>query len=159
MHRARTPVHVIAAWLLASALAMSCREPTAPLGELAVTGAAAIVIATRAPYGFTVDVTLRNPSPTTLRLGYDGPTAERETATDQWEPVPAPYSDLMTRPDVDLPPMSELSAHAAISLPPGLFPSGGKLAGRYRLVYGYWTVGVFGELQLARSAPFEVVEP
>ncbi len=164
MHRAYTSARGIAAWFLAGALAMGCSEPTTPLGELVVTGTPAVVTATRSPspYGqFTVDVTLKNPTSTTLRLGYDGPTAERETATGQWEPIAAPYSDLVPRPDVDLPPMSELSVRASITLPSSMpaFPSGGMLAGRYRLVYGYWTVGVFGDLQLARSAPFEVVEP
>jgi hypothetical protein len=143
---------------------MGCREPTAPLGELVVTGTPAVVTRSLSPYPygqFTVDVTLRNPTSTTLRLNPYGPTTERETATGQWEPIPVAYLYGGQKPDIDLPPMSELPDRASITLPSGMstFPSGGTLPGRYRLVYGYWTVGVFGEVQLARSAPFELVEP
>ena len=35
---------------------------------------------------------------------------------------------------------------------------GGTIAGRYRLVYRYWTVGVDGVAQEARSGSFDVVE-
>ena len=154
--------------MLGVTVTLGCSETTAPpLGELAVTGTPAIVTGTRSPspYGqFTVDVTLRNPTSATLSLANEGPTAERETATGQWEPVPAPYYEMIAMiktAAVELPPMSERADRASIIFPSTMaaFPSGGQLAGRYRLVYRYWTVGVFGDVQLARSAPFEVVEP
>jgi hypothetical protein len=152
----------VAVLLLCSA-ALGCRDGTAPLGELTVAGAPAAGIASRSSvWGtFVVDVTLRNATSSAIRVGGCGPAAEREVTSGHWETALEPICSLNgPGGDVDLPPGAEQSDHAVItgSLSAGAGPQllGGVLAGRYRLVYRYWTVGVWGQAQEARSAAFDV---
>jgi hypothetical protein len=145
----RSRFRLVAA-LLGCTIVIGCRETTAPpLGELAVTGTPATI---RQPlWGqFAVDVTLRNVSASPIRVFGCGPAAERETAGD-WDMLVEPMCAL-AGDDFELEPMTERTVRANISALIPISP------GRYRLVYRFWTVGVWGDAQEARSAPIEVVE-
>jgi hypothetical protein len=150
--------------LLLCSAALGCRDATAPLAELTVAGTPAAVVATRSwEWGtFVVDVTLRNATSSAIRVFGCGPAAEREVTSGRWETALEPFCALSGSVDLDLPPGSERADRAVItgSLSPTAGPPllGGVLGGRYRLVYRYWTVGVWGQAQEARSAPFEVTE-
>jgi hypothetical protein len=145
-----------AAVLLLCCAAFGCQDATAPLGELTVIGAPAAVLASRplGGWGFALDVTLKNASSSTIRLSGCGPAVEREVTSGQWETAFEPMCALRTSGDVELPPLTERFLRADLW---GLSGQNGP-ASRYRLVYRYWTVGVWGQAQEARSAPFDLTE-
>jgi hypothetical protein len=157
----------LATALLGSTLALGCGEATAPLGELTIANTPTTVAALRSASGqplwgqFALDVTLRNSSSSSINVGFCNPAVERELSGGGWvsavEPNCASVDGVMTV----LEPMIERTERAvAGALPFNANPQllGLPVAGRYRLVFQYGTVGNSGLTQEARSAPFDVVE-
>jgi hypothetical protein len=110
---------------------------------------------------FRVEVTLRNPTASTIRVYSCGPAAERESAAG-WQRALEPICSLAGPGYLELPPGSERMETAqiagALSGNGGPEFLGGVLAGRYRLLYRYGAVGQVGLLDEARSTPFDVTE-
>ena len=153
---------------LACIAATGCTDATAaPHGALVVTVASSTVVALRTPadrvvWGqIPVEVTLRNPTASTIRVYSCGPTAERETSAG-WQVAIEPYCLLSGPGYVEMAPGSERTQKTqitgALSGPGGPEFLNGTLAGRYRVLYRFSLPGVEGPLDEARSAPFEVTE-
>jgi hypothetical protein len=153
--------------LLTCIAASGCSDATAPRHEtLLVTMAASSVTATRSSAAdvvwgtFPVEVTLDNPSASTLRIFSCSPALERETPSG-WQVALEPFCSLSAPGYFELPPggqkRSSTRVMGALAGPGGPEFLGHTLAGHYRLVYRYSVAGAEGPLDEARSAPFDVV--
>jgi len=158
---------------LATALLMlvsaACSDSltTAPREALVVSVASPSVVASRSgsdqvTWGqIPVEVTLRNPTASTIRVQSCAPTAERETSAG-WRIALEPFCALIGPGYIEMLPGSERTTKTLISGalagPGGPEFLGGVLAGRYRLLYRYSIAGETGDMDEARSAPFEVTE-
>lgn len=109
-----------------------------------------------------MQVTLRNATESTMRIYGCGPAVEREVASGRWELALEPVCALVGPGYFELPPVSQRSQLeeivGALSGLGGPEFLGGVFAGRYRLMYRYSVVNYTGDLDIARSAPFDVVE-
>ena len=163
MSRSPTALPRTVTWLLASAVALGCSEPTAqPHANLSVTvvsepipwSTASINGAPNWAGGFSLDVLLRNQS-TVASAEYlqCGPALERESQPGTWTRDVEPMCALEGTNPIVVPPLGEVQLHSTIF---GGYPVTTVAPGRFRLLYRYFTTGVAGTADEARSAPFEL---
>jgi hypothetical protein len=154
--------------LLAAGVALGCSDTTAAQSKLMVEVKPGAVTAMRSSAGsslwgsFTVDVTLRNATASTIRVYGCGPSLEREVGSGRWVSALEPVCSLFGPGYFELGPMSERSEQRKLT--GALNDAGapefrdGIVAGRYRLLYRYAAAGAEGSFDEARSGAFEVTE-
>jgi hypothetical protein len=163
MQRGHTAARA-AAWLLASALAIDCSEPTKPHASLTATVVSepiprSTASANGSPFwtgGFSVDVLVKNQSDLAAQINMcGGPELEVESPPDGWTSAGVTMCALAGGASdiIDVPARGEVLRTQTV-FPPS---SSVKLSpGRVRLLFRYWTVGMWGEADELRSAPFEL---
>jgi hypothetical protein len=163
MHRAHTAART-AAWLLASALAIDCGEPTKPHASLTATVVSeptprSTASANGSPFwtgGFSVDVLVKNQSDVAAQIDMcGGPELEVESQPDVWTSAGVPMCALTegTSGMIDVPPRGERQWSQPVYPPSSAVPLSPR---RVRLLFRYWTVGTSGEADELRSTPFEL---
>ena len=162
MQRAHISARGVAAWLLASAVAIDCSEPTeppAPRASLSVAVLSAPRPSSTSVDGapnwniFSVDVVVKNQSNVAARIPGCGPALEVESPAGGWTVVAEMLCALGAGDAIELPPMGERQWRPTIVM-------GSRSAttspGRVRLLFRYHAVDPVGPLDEARSAPFEL---
>jgi hypothetical protein len=159
MHRAHTAARGIAAWLLAGLVATGCSEPTAPHASLSVAVVSDPIPGSTFVGGapnwntFSVDVVVRNESDVAAQLNPCGPELEYESSAGEWIADASRMCALGGGGAIELPPRSERQWRETL-VPPPQTATGSPA--RVRLLFLYFTVGVAGTADEARSGPIEL---
>jgi hypothetical protein len=159
MRPAHTSSCGLAAWLLASVIAVGCSEPTEPPPRATLSVA---VVGDPIPgatsfvgsgwTSFSVDVLVKNESDVAVQMPGCGPAVERESQAGSWPIVAEMLCALGAGDAIELPPRSERQWRQTIAAS----RSDALAPGRYRLMFRYAATGQVGPLDEARSAPFEL---
>jgi hypothetical protein len=155
MHRAHVAARA-AAWLAASVLAIDCSEPTKPHASLTVAVVSGPIPGSTLVGGapnwntFTVDVVVRNESDVAAQLNPCGPQLEYQTPTGEWI-VDQQLCGLPGGIIIEVAPRGERQFRET-RIPPSRSVTGTPV--RVRLMYQYFTPGVAGIADEARSEPF-----
>jgi len=150
----------LAAWLLASVIAVGCSEPTEPPPRatlsVAVVGDPILGAASFASgpgwTSFAVDVLVKNESDVAVEIPGCGPALEHESQAGSWPIVAEMLCALGAGDAIELPPRSERQWRQTIATS----RSDALSPGRYRLMFRYAATGQVGPLDEARSAPFDL---
>jgi hypothetical protein len=157
MYRAPAAAHV-AAWLVASVLAIDCSEPTKPHASLSVAVVSGPIPGSTFVGGapnwntFTVDVVVRNESDVAAQLNPCGPRMEYQTPTGEWT-ADTQFCAAVGGIIIELAPRSERQWRE-MRIPPSRSVTGTPV--RVRLLYQYFTPGTAGVVDEARSEPIEL---